>query len=148
MNEYDFYCIMCNKSLQGNEHSYCKECERKRELKGLYEDVMKIDPEIRFSTICDMNAKVTHSRHRHDVKNLLTLEESKRSLEEAVNTWKLRNKLEPKIGKGKYVLAVYEKIKRITMPLDDNHLLYVTTDINADHTKIIDGILNLRGRLK
>jgi hypothetical protein len=34
-------------------------------------------------------------------------------------------------------LAEYEKMKRITMPLNDNHLLYVTTEPEADHMSII-----------
>jgi hypothetical protein len=51
--------------------------------------------------------------------------------------------LAPKIGKGKYVLAEYEKIKRITMPLGDNHLLYVTTEIESDHSALINKIRNL-----
>ena len=44
-----------------------------------------------------------------------------------------------KIGKGHYVLAEYDKIKRITMPLGE-HLLYITTDVEADHSRILDGI--------
>jgi hypothetical protein len=43
-----------------------------------------------------------------------------------------------------YVLAVYEKIKRITMPLDDEHLLYITTEVNANHDKIIEKALKLK----
>ena len=43
------------------------------------------------------------------------------------------------IGKGHYVLAEYDKIKRITMPLGE-HLLYITTDVEADHSRILDGI--------
>jgi len=58
----------------------------------------------------------------------------------AVNAWKTRSQLANKIGKGKYVLAEYEKIKRITMPLDDNHILYITTEVNADHDKIIKSV--------
>ena len=79
-----------------------------------------------------------YSEHREGVKNLLTPEESKKSLELAVNAWKTRTKLASKIGKGKYVLAEYEKIKR-TMPLgdDDNHLLYITTEVQSDHSNII-----------
>jgi len=40
-----------------------------------------------------------------------------RSLELDVNSWKTRSLLEQKIGKGNYILAEYEKIKRITMSL-------------------------------
>jgi hypothetical protein len=81
--------------------------------------------------------------HREGVNNLLSPEESKKSLELAVNSWKTRSGLEPKIGKGKYVLAEYEKIKRITMPLDDKHLLYVTTEVECDHSALIDRIQRL-----
>jgi hypothetical protein len=79
-----------------------------------------------------------HSDHRAGVENLLSPEESKKSLELAVNAWKTRGTLQSKIGKGKYVLAEYEKIKRITMPLDEEHILYITTEVDADHSKIID----------
>src|ERR671921_1177900 len=113
----------------------------------LYVDIMNIDSKIRLVTICDINGKVMFSDHRQGVKNLLSPEESKESLELAINSWKTRSKLTSKIGKGKYVLAEYEKIKRITMPLGDNHLLYVTTEPEADHSNIINRIRNLESRL-
>jgi hypothetical protein len=101
---------------------------------------MDLDPQIRLVTICDMDGNILLSHHRRGMVNLLTPEESKKSLEMAVKGWKTRSELEPKIGKGKYVLAEYEKVKRITMPLGDSHLLYLTTEVNADHDKIINGI--------
>src|SRR5438067_10631978 len=113
------------------------------EYKRIHENIMKSDPKIRLVTICDLNGKIMHSEHREGVKNLLTPEESKKSLELAVNAWKTRSDLAPKIGKGKYVLAEYEKIKRITMPLDDKHLLYVTTEVECDHSTLIDRIQRL-----
>ena len=113
----------------------------------LYTDIMNIDTKIRLVTICDINGKVMFSDHRQGVKNLLSTEESKESLELAINSWKIRNKLAPKIGEGKYILAEYEKIKRITMPLGDNHLLYVTTEPEADHQNIINRIRNLESGL-
>ena len=114
----------------------------------LQSDIMNIDPKIRLVTICDINGKVMFSDHRQGVKNLLSPEESKESLELAVNSWKIRSKLAPKIGKGKYVLAEYERIKRITMPLGDNHLLYITTEPQADHSNIINRIRSLEAELK
>jgi hypothetical protein len=114
----------------------------------LQTDIMNIDPKIRLVTICDINGKVMFSDHRQGVKNLLSPEESKESLELAVNSWKIRSKLAPKIGKGKYVLAEYEKIKRITMPLSDNYILYVTTEPEADHSNIINRVHSLEAELK
>ncbi|HEY5630717.1 MAG TPA: hypothetical protein VI278_13685 [Nitrososphaeraceae archaeon] len=113
------------------------------DYKRIYNDIMNIDPKIRLVTICDNDGNIMCSVHREGVKNLLTPEESKKSLELAVNAWKTRTALAPKIGKGKYVLAEYEKIKRITMPLDDKHLLYVTTEVECDHSALIDRIQRL-----
>jgi hypothetical protein len=109
----------------------------------LYEDVLRTDPRIRLVTICDLDGRVMYSEHRQGVKNLLTPEESKKSLELAINAWMKRRQLAPKIGKGKYVLAEYEKIKRITMPLGDSHLLYITTEVEADHLNIISKVSGL-----
>jgi hypothetical protein len=105
---------------------------------------MNSEPKIRMVTICDSNGKIMLSEHREGVQNLLSPQESKKSLELAVNSWKTRTALAPKIGKGKYVLAEYEKIKRITMPLGDEHLLYITTEPEADHSKIIERIGTLK----
>ena len=114
----------------------------KMDYRKLYQDIMNLDPKIRLVTICDIDGRVMYSEHREGVKNLLTPEESKKSLELAVNAWKTRSELATKIGKGKYVLAEYEKIKRITMPLGDEekHLLYITTEPEADQSNIIRGI--------
>jgi hypothetical protein len=124
------------------------------DYRKIYQDIMKLDPKIRLVTICDIDGRVMYSEHREGVRNLLTPQESKKSLELAINAWKTRSELATKIGKGKYVLAEYEKIKRITMPLghdiDDNHLLYITTEPEADHSNIIHGIgeLVIRKTLK
>jgi hypothetical protein len=64
-------------------------------------------------------------------QNLLSSEETKRSNLQALARWALRNTLSP-------------KVKRITIPLEDNsHLLLVTTEVNADHNRIIEQVLKL-----
>ena len=113
------------------------------DYKQIYEKIMGIDRNIRLITICDRDGKIMYSGHREGVKNLLTEDESRRSLELAVNSWKTRSQLEPKLGKGKYVLAEYKRIKRITMPLGDNYLLYMTAEVAADDSKIINGVREL-----
>ena len=104
---------------------------------------MNSDPKIRLVTVCDLDGKIMHSGHRQGVANLLTPEESKKSLELAIKAWKTRSELAPKIGKGKYVLAEYEKIKRITMPLGDDHILYITAEVEADDRGIIEKVRRL-----
>ena len=113
------------------------------DYKKIYEDIMNFDPKIRLVTICDLDGKIMHSGHRQGVTNLLTPEESKKSLDLAINAWRIRGELAPKIGKGKYVLAEYEKIKRITMPLGDDHVLYITAEVEADDRVIISMVRRL-----
>src|ERR1700739_1181742 len=110
----------------------------------IYRDIMSLDPNIRLVTICAFNGRIMYSQHREGVKNLLSPEESNKSLELAINSWRIRAELANKIGKGKYVLAEYEKIKRLTMPLGDKHLLYVTIEVDANHSNLIRGITEMR----
>jgi plasmid stability protein len=60
---------------------------KKIDYKKLYDDIINADPKIRLITICDLNGRVMYSEHREGVTNLLTPEESKQSLELAVNSW-------------------------------------------------------------
>ncbi len=115
----------------------------------LIEKALKISPDIRFATVCNMFGEVKYSEHRSNAKNLLTQRESLKSLESATRAWSLRNEFASKIGKGEFVIAQYGKIKRIVIPLDKEHLLYMTTTKNADHTKIIKKATKLKlGKIK
>jgi hypothetical protein len=90
-----------------------------------------------------MNGKIMYSDYREGSYNLLSPEESKKSLKLAIDAWNTRSSLASKIGRGKYALAEYEKVKRITIPLGKSHILYITTEVQADHTSIISKILEL-----
>jgi hypothetical protein len=119
-------------------------CTLSTDYKPLFDKVMGIDPKIRFATIFDTKGKVLFSSHREGVQNLLSTEESQKSIQLAINAWKARNEVSDKIGKGKYALVEYEKLKRITVPLDLEHILYLTTDVEADHAPIIYRALRLK----
>jgi hypothetical protein len=109
----------------------------------LCEEILSLDPKIRYAGICDETGELRYGGQREGIHNLLSSDETKRSNLQALARWGLRNSLAPKIGKGKYSMTEYEKIKRITVPLQNNHLLLVTTEIEADHIHIINKILNL-----
>ncbi|HZD34534.1 MAG TPA: hypothetical protein VE130_04965 [Nitrososphaeraceae archaeon] len=116
-------------------------------IKQHYNDIINIDPNIRLVTICDAEGKTMYSHHGQGVKNLLTADESRKSLEMAMTGWKARNELSDKIGKGRYVIAEYERIKRITMPFGEDYLLYLTTEPQANHLNIINRIRKLEAGL-
>ena len=115
----------------------------------LVEKALKISPDIRFATVCNMLGEVKFSKHRKNTKNLLTHRESLKSIESATRSWSVRNEFASKIGKGEYVIAQYGKIARIAIPLDKKHLLYMTTTKNADHIKIAKKAAKLKlGKIK
>ena len=66
------------------------------DYKKLYEEMINFDPKIRLITICNLDGKIMFSDHRQGVQNLLTPEESKKSLDLAVNAWKIRASLRQK----------------------------------------------------
>jgi hypothetical protein len=109
----------------------------------LSRDILNLDPKIRFAGICDETGEIRFGGQREGVNNLLSPEETKKSNLQALARWGLRNALAPKTGKGRYAMAEYEKIKRITVPLENYHLLLITTEVEADHGRIIDNVLQL-----
>jgi hypothetical protein len=109
----------------------------------LCKDILNLDRNVRFAGVCDDTGEIKYGGQRDGVTNLLSTDETKRSNLQALARWGLRNSLASKIGKGKYAMAEYEKIKRITFPLENHHLLLITTEVGADHTKIIDSALQL-----
>ena len=109
----------------------------------LCKDIFDSDAKIRFAGVCDDSGEIKYGGQRDGIKNILSPEETRKSNLQALARWGLRNSLSPKTGKGKYAMAEYEKIKRITVPLGSDHLLLVTTETDANHTQIIQNILKL-----
>ena len=103
--------------------------------------IMEANQYVRFAAICDQEGKILWNSHRNDVKNILTFEETKQSLKRALETWKKRDELSAKIGKGKYAIVGYEKIKRITVPLRNNHMLFLS--VEGEKPEYIKDVLNI-----
>jgi len=103
---------------------------------------MKLDKKIRFSVICDMYGNIVLSRHREGLENFLTEDETKDTLQYSVEAWRIRHQHENKIGKGKFALVEYEKIRRITIPLSHERLLLITLENSDNDFGVIENILN------
>jgi hypothetical protein len=116
---------------------------RDMDYNNLCKSILDLDSKIRFAGICDESGEIKHGGQKEGVENILSNEETRKSNLQALARWGLRNSLSSKIGRGKYAMAEYEKIKRITIPLDDDHLLLITTEVEADHEQIINNTLKL-----
>jgi len=108
----------------------------------LVDKILESSHHIRFAAIFDMSGNIKASKERPGVTRMLSQEETGKWASMAVNAWKNREKLYPMIGEGQYVLAVYTNLKRITMPVGKNHLIYVTFDNDGGQEDVIRAVLN------
>ena len=117
----------------------------------LLQKIMDTDANVRHGIVADIDGNIVALSHREGVTNHLSEEETATSLKRAANAWKARKDLVPKIGRGLYAVAAFEKITRITFPLGTNHLLFVSigseqmrTDLHAGGQKqVIEHVLHI-----
>ena len=92
----------------------------------LLDMLMDFNDSIRFAAICNSSGEILWNSQRSGIKNLIPLADTKKTLLRAVGAWKERSTVTDKVGSGLYVIAAYEKIKRITIPLDKGNLLFIS----------------------
>ena len=123
-------------------------------FENLLTKIMDSDVNIRHSIITDIEGKIITISHRDGITNYLSPEETEASLQRAATAWKARKELSPKIGNGMYAVAAFEKITRITFPLDNENLIFVSLgsdtvrmDLHEGGQKqIIEHVLNILKR--
>ena len=120
------------------------ELESPVEYGKFFDQVIKLDESIRYAAIYDgqLNAKF-----RNGVQGYFKEAEIKSSLSEVQNRWVSRKKMSFKIGEPKFAMAQYGKVNRITMALGDKGIILVTTELDADINKLVDGIIEVRARI-
>ena len=124
------------------------------DFEHLLKRIMDSDINIRHSIITDIEGNILATSHREGITNYLSPEETASSLKRAATAWKGRKQLSPKIGRGLYAVAAFEMITRITFPLGDNNLIFVSmgsetvrTDLHAGGQKqIVENVLNILSR--
>ena len=114
------------------------------EIQDAVEKILKVSPSVRVVTVCDLNGKLIFSERSKKVHILVSKNQSLASLKAAAKDWKGRKKLAKTLGSCKYVVAEYDKVKRIVIPAGRNHILYVTTTAAFDHNKIVRKVRSFR----
>lgn len=109
----------------------------------LYKDVMTVDSTIRYAVIQNSTGEKLHGGFREGINPILNDDELKMMHYYASQRWQTRKNIEHKLGNTKYAMAEYDKLKRITFPIDEKHLLMLTTETNTNHTEVISKILKL-----
>jgi hypothetical protein len=105
--------------------------------RNLCKQILQLDKTIRFVGIASIEGKLIAQEYREGVQSFLTKEESELSVLQSIIRTGTRKVLEEKVGKTIYAFALYEKVKRASMPLGDSNILMVSFDIEANHEDII-----------
>jgi hypothetical protein len=105
--------------------------------------IFEIDPKIRYVAVYHKSGHQLCGGMRDGLEPLLPPEELTRSAIHTIMRWETRQLLSSFIGQGKYSMAEYEKIKRITFPMNQTALLLVSTDVTANHNIIISRVLDI-----
>ncbi len=88
--------------------------------------LMDFNASIRFAAVCNPQGDILWHSQRTGIKNIIPLADTKKTLQRAISAWQERAKITDIVGRGLYVIAAYEKIKRITIPLDKGNLLFIS----------------------
>ena len=113
------------------------------DFERLYDEILGIDESIRYAVLLSNTGEKICGGYRDGMTPLLNEDELKMVHFYAEQRWNTRKNLTHKIGKTKYAMAEYDKLKRMTFPINDKYLLMATTEIDTDHQEVIRGILNL-----
>ncbi len=115
-------------------------------LSGLCNSVFEINEKIRFVGIIDQMGKLIAGDMK---KGLTSMERDDGSIRlylgYAINNV-LRRDFDNVFGKVLYTFSERERIKLLTIPVDDN-LLLVSTDKSVDHAELIKKILAIVNNL-
>ena len=112
------------------------------EYENFLHRLFDLDGNIRFAAVANKSGEILAKGSKSNTNLFLTPEETQETIHHAINAWSSREKHYEKIGQGLYTLAVYEKLRRATIPLPSGNLLLVTIDNAGGQQQIMEKILN------
>jgi hypothetical protein len=113
--------------------------ETERRLDSLCSRILESDKTIRFVGISNKMGNQIISRYRSGLIPLLTPKEIEMYAMQSVLRMNTRKDYESKLGKPIYSFTLYQKIKRVTVTLENREypILLASFDIEADHENVI-----------
>jgi hypothetical protein len=113
--------------------------ETERRLDSLCSRILESDKTIRFVGISNKMGNQIISRYRSGLVPLLTPKEIEMYAMQSVLRMNTRKDYESKLGKPIYSFTLYQKIKRVTVTLENREypILLSSFDIEADHENVI-----------
>jgi hypothetical protein len=113
--------------------------EAEQRLDSLCSRIIESDRAIRFVGISNKMGNQIISRYRAGLTPLLTPKEIEMYAIQSVLRMNTKKDYESKLGKPIYSFTLYQKLKRVTVTLENKEypILLASFDIEADHDNII-----------
>ena len=113
--------------------------ETEKRLHSLCSRILESDSLIRFIGISNKMGNQIISRYRSGLTPLLTPKEIEMYAMESILRMNTRKDYESKLGKPIYSFTIYQKLKRVTITLNNEEypILMASFDLEADHDNII-----------
>jgi hypothetical protein len=104
------------------------------------ERVQKVDRSVRYVGLANKMGTRIEDHYRNSLEPLLKENELDLSALESALRMNMRCDMQHKLGKPLYSFTLYEKVKRITIPLynsGENQILMISFDINGKNEYVI-----------
>jgi hypothetical protein len=113
--------------------------EKKTLLTNICREILSSDNAIRYVGIANKMGKLVASELRQGKSPLLSNEDIASSAIKSVLRMRTREDYELKLGRAIYTFTLYEKVKRASIPLEDDDyaLLLISFEKPANHESII-----------
>jgi len=106
----------------------------------LCSQVLQIDPKIRFASVYNEWAEHIAGGMQEGLDTHLPERITHETVNQAILRWNSRKKMGEWVGKAKYSMAEYEKVKRFTFYLGKSDLLLVSMEPDTDHVSFVSRI--------
>jgi len=106
-------------------------------------EILDIDPKIRFASVYDEWAVRLAGGMRPGVESLLSDRAENELVNLSIIDWKSRKDMAKWLGLTKYTLGEYDKLKRFSFYLGEEHLLLVSSEKDLDTNVVVDEVIRL-----
>jgi len=90
--------------------------------------LMDFDESVRFAAVSDAGGQLLWNSQRNGVSNIVPMEKTKTTMSRSRSEWDDYASSAEHIGNGMYSITSYAKIKRITIPLPDGKMLFISVN--------------------
>jgi hypothetical protein len=90
--------------------------------------VMDFNESVRFAAVSDASGQLLWNSQRNGVSNIVPIEKTKSTMSRSRSEWDNYASTFEHVGNGLYSITSYSKIKRITIPLSDGKMLFISVN--------------------